>query len=486
MENTIVSQTIDLKSIPVSNSSTEFSEEESCFCCWSVKICDAINCLKDGMNSLKKALHDWWIKQYLYIWWVDRSYTKTLNDYNVSHVLEKTAGEDNTLGQGNFGKIERYGITEGATVPKVVALDNDAEEDEDPVDNYDTPARHSHDIAYKTADGSQALDNDFNKVMGKSGIKEEAKYLHNQEKKALAALDHTNIIKPVTIEGDDWQAKKMVVIGVKSFSDQEKKDLAAVRVEKEYTPKKDKGEKEIDFDFVEKPIITKPAGIPLPLADSTLRAEIETGLSAKEKDNVVRSMVGAVAYMHQHGYVHLDINPNNILKKDDVWLLCDFGCAHHYSEMYEGTMDFMPMYIKKGPRLFYGTSNYLSPQMHARLSLNAIDVYQIPAVTEAIKTGNGNYPHFETDARAADAYSLGIVLFELLTGVNPTPHNLNGKPLHKIEEIFQQNVTRLLQNHKESLGGYYDIVKSLLQSKCNNRMTVPAAESGLSQVSVPQ
>ncbi|WP_211830158.1 protein kinase domain-containing protein [Kistimonas asteriae] len=494
MESAAASQNVELNSVSVDHLSTESPEEESCFCCWCVKICECI-------NYLRKSLHEWWIKQALYIWWVDRSYKKTLKAYNVSHVLEKTAGEDNTLGQGNFGKVERYKMTtedtSKAKVKKPVYSTND-NENEEPVSHYYAPKLHQQEIAYKTVDGSKALAGVFKEVMGKSGVSEEAKYFHSQEKKALATLDHPNIIKPVIVEGDTWQAKKMAVIAVQSLSEEEKQDLAlsdeekkalaAAIAESKGIPNDGNIDVNIDFEFeyVES-VKTKPSGIPLPLADSTLKDKMTAGgLSTKEKDNVARAMIRAVAYTHQRGYVHLDINPNNILKKNNDWLLSDWGCAHHYSEMYEGSMDFIPVYVNNGPRLFFGTPNYFSPQMHARLSLNTLSAYQIPSATEAIKTGNRQYPHFETDARAVDAYSLGIVLFELLTGVNPTPSDIKDKPLHKIGDIFQQNVNRLLREHKESLGGYYDIVASLLQSKCRDRMTVPTAESRLSQVPIPQ
>jgi serine/threonine protein kinase len=39
-------------------------------------------------------------------------------------------------------------------------------------------------------------------------------------------------------------------------------------------------------------------------------------------------------YMHQHDIIHCDISPSNILIDDTsgCMYICDFGCAHSYSD----------------------------------------------------------------------------------------------------------------------------------------------------------
>ena len=70
-----------------------------------------------------------------------------------------------------------------------------------------------------------AFNNPLNEALGKKGVKKEAKYLHDQEKKALAALDHPNIIKPVNPNGYACDAEKMTVFEVRNFSAEEKQAL---------------------------------------------------------------------------------------------------------------------------------------------------------------------------------------------------------------------------------------------------------------------
>src|SRR3569833_804078 len=92
----------------------------------------------------------------------------------------------------------------------------------------------------------------------------------------------------------------------------------------------------------------------------------------------------ALAVAHQHGLVHRDVKPQNVLiNADGEAKVTDFGIAR--------SLDVEHGVTQTGPVL--GTSNYLSPEQ-ARGQ----------AVTPA-----------------TDVYSLGVVLFELLTGEVPFP-----------------------------------------------------------------
>ena len=478
MGGNATSRSIKVGGTVVDHLSVESSRKRVCFCNWCTRVCDCV-------NYLRKSLRNWWTRQALYIWWVNRSYKKALKNYNVSHVLEKTAGQDNIIGQGLLSKIRRYRITvkdAGEEVPSGVRLTNDGKENL-PASRHYAPVFRVQEIAYKTIDGS----NPAHEYGGGVNIEENtakrvAEESLRRERKALAALDHPNIIKPVIIEGNSWQAETMTVIAIRSLSEAEKQELATAVKESGDIREGD----QIDFEVVES-VKTRPAGIPLSLAKTTLKQKIMTGsLTDKEKDNVVRAMIGAISCAHQRGYAHLDINPNNILQQDDVWLLADWGAAHHYSEMYKGDMAFMPVYSSDGDDYFFGTRSYLSPQMHARLSLMKMRPDKAAVILKAIKARSRQYRLFQTDARAADAYSLGIVLFELLTRENITPERLINIPLRSIESVFQQNVDKLLQEHEKSLGKYHEIVSLLLKSKCSDRISVIEADSMLCRVPIAQ
>jgi serine/threonine-protein kinase len=101
---------------------------------------------------------------------------------------------------------------------------------------------------------------------------------------------------------------------------------------------------------------------------------------------IIRSMAGALDYAHAHGVVHRDVKPENILQRaDGSYLLADFGIAR--------AADRATILTCEG--LMVGTPQYMSPEQ-----LRGQDI----------------------DGRA-DLYSLGIVLFQLLTGVLPYQAN---------------------------------------------------------------
>lgn len=109
-------------------------------------------------------------------------------------------------------------------------------------------------------------------------------------------------------------------------------------------------------------------------------------LSTKERLEIFQKVCYAVSYAHQNLVVHRDIKPSNILVTiDGTPKLLDFGIAKLLnSDNYENTVTAIQA------RMF--TPEYASPEQ-----LN-----DLPITT------------------AADVYSLGVVLYELLSGQRPT------------------------------------------------------------------
>jgi len=119
----------------------------------------------------------------------------------------------------------------------------------------------------------------------------------------------------------------------------------------------------------------------------TLRQKLdrETQLGIDEAAKITTEVADALQYAHEQGVIHRDIKPENILIQNGRALVADFGIALAVSAAAGGRM------TETG--LSLGTPHYMSPEQ---------------ATAEKDLTNR------------SDIYSLGSVLYEMLTG-NP-PH----------------------------------------------------------------
>ncbi|MBN1266940.1 MAG: BMP family ABC transporter substrate-binding protein [Anaerolineales bacterium] len=115
----------------------------------------------------------------------------------------------------------------------------------------------------------------------------------------------------------------------------------------------------------------------------SLKYERGERMGFREALQLLLPITRALGYAHQHGVIHRDVKPSNVLISEDGWpLLADFGLA----KMTEATGEKLT-----GTGVGMGTPMYMSPEQ-----------------------GQG----VEVDHRS-DIYSLGIMLYELVTGDVP-------------------------------------------------------------------
>ena len=159
---------------------------------------------------------------------------------------------------------------------------------------------------------------------------------------------------------------------------------------------------------------------------------------------IVQAVASALDYAHKHGIIHRDVKPSNVLVADDGRIvLGDFGLALDMQEGSSGEA--------------FGTPHYIAPEQARRSS----DV--VPQ---------------------SDLYSLGVILFEMLTGVvpfddpsptsvalqhitqpPPAPRSLNPQLSQDIEAILLKALNKSPQERYQSGAALVaDLEKALSRS----------------------
>lgn len=154
-----------------------------------------------------------------------------------------------------------------------------------------------------------------------------------------------------------------------------------------------------------------------------LKDRLEQPMTASEALQVTRQVAAALGFAHDQGFIHRDVKPGNILFRDDgEAVLSDFGIAKALTADTQLTAAGWAV----------GTPDYMSPEQ---------------------AMGKDVCP-------ASDLYSLGAVLYEMLTGTRPyvadtaiaTALKHMHNPIPELPErysVYQTLVNRLLAKEAE-------------------------------------
>jgi len=188
----------------------------------------------------------------------------------------------------------------------------------------------------------------------------------------------------------------------------------------------------------------------------TLREKLnrETQLSIEEAVKITTEVLDALDYAHRHGVIHRDIKPENILLHDGRPMVADFGIALAVSAAAGGRM------TETG--LSLGTPHYMSPEQ---------------ATAEKDITGR------------SDIYSVGSVLYEMLTGEPPhtggsAQHIImkivtdTARPVTELRKSVPPNVTAAVTKALEKLAAdRFESAAKFAEALANPGFTLPTTHA---------
>ena len=144
--------------------------------------------------------------------------------------------------------------------------------------------------------------------------------------------------------------------------------------------------------------------------------------------NLIEEIIKALDYAHFRGVYHRDIKPENIMfRQDSTPVLVDFGIAYVYDSSIRMT----------GNDTIIGTVYYMSPEQ-----------------CNALKDVDGR----------ADVYSLGVVLYEMLTGSKPYTEG-------GLISILHQHIKDPVPRLPDDLSPYQPLIDKMMAKDKTKRLS---------------
>ena len=172
----------------------------------------------------------------------------------------------------------------------------------------------------------------------------------------------------------------------------------------------------------------------------TLREKIKRGnLSVSEALEIAIQSAGALEAAHRAGVIHRDIKPENIMVRDDGYVkVLDFGLAKLHENAPSDADTTAPTAFLTSPGMIMGTVSYMSPEQARGLDL---------------------------DPRS-DIFSLGVVLYEMISGRRPFEGNSTPESLANLIEREPKPISSFVAGVPDEI---VQIISKMLEKAPENR-----------------
>lgn len=183
----------------------------------------------------------------------------------------------------------------------------------------------------------------------------------------------------------------------------------------------------------------------------------DTNLKTRLLVRIAQQLLTGMSHMHAANIYHLDMKPANIvMDKNGVVFVVDFGCAKAFVSNSNNK--------KAVFRSVNGDTRYFAPE---RLADSRFAVGVRGPATEVVDG---------FDAAKADAWAVGVTLWELAKHVNPFAGTTVDEKLSKWDSSYYQAILNKLEElQSPSATSYWQVVKGLLAIDPDERLSVAEA-----------